>query len=991
MDSLQEKLQAALGDSYRIDRELPGGGMSRLFIATERSLDRTVVVKVLPPELASEVSAARFQREMSVTAHLQHPHILPILTAGSHDRLLYYIAPYVAGESLRERLKRDGALPIPFALRTLNDVADALAFAHAQGVVHRDVKPENILLAGDRAVLADFGIARAVDAGRTAERVTAVGTSVGTPGYMAPEQIVGDSEVDARADVYALGVIGYEMLAGTPPYSGATSRDLLAAQMGVSPPPISSLRTDTPARVSSAITRALASDPALRPGTAGEFHKMLQDDSVSAARPAGSPRAARLAGAVGVATLVAAAAAWMLWARSHAPRIVAAPGGKRMVAVLPFSLAGRAEDQFLGPGMVDLLSTTLDGAGDLHTASPPAVLAAANREAKGRPLDPATARVIANRLGAGLYVLGGVVDVGGHLRVNAGLYDASGNEPIVSAVADGDTTDLFGLVDRLSAQLITGEAHGPSGRITQLASVTTQSLPALKAYLEGEAAFRANKFDVARDAFQRAVAADSAFALAYYRLSIAAEWLTQVDLSERASERAVRFSDRLSAHDRQLLAAMLAERRGEAAESERIYRSLIATYPDDIESWWQLGEILFHVAPLRGAPLSDAYAPFARVLALDPTSTPALVHLARVAAAAGDRVAVDSLVARALALAPAGERAYEMRVLRAAADGDSTSFAGLVQEFGAADDFQTWLSGWSLAIYVHRSDLSRAILARLTEPSRAAEVRARGHTSLAALDVMHGRLHDAESELTQADVLAPGLGLEYRGLVAMLPFRPIDANRVRAIRGLLESWNAAAMPVVAAPSVAFNANNGIHALIRGYLLGLCDAQLGDLLGAQREVASLPHAFGATAAPNLTQSFQTAITAEGLALSGHQAEAESMLAANQVEGYYEWFIGSVFRSGGRERFRHAQALAAVKQDTSAIRWFSSFQASSSDDLMYLAPSYLERARLEERLGRPVQAASDYHEFLQLWPNPDPELRPLIDDAQHRLAALGSQKN
>ena len=157
----------------------------------------------------------------------------------------------------------------------------------------------------------------------------------------------------------------------------------------------------------------------------------------------------------------------------------------------------------------------------------------------------------------------------------------------------------------------------------------------------------------------------------------------------------------------------------------------------------------------------------------------------------------------------------------------------------------------------------------------------------------------------------PGLGLEYRGLVAVLPFRPINANRVHAIHGSLESWNAAAMPVVAAPSVAFNANNGIHALVRGYLLGLCDAQLGDSRGAQREVATLPHAFGATAAPKLTQSFQTAITAEGLALSGHQAEAESMLAANPPEGFYEWFIGSVFRSGGRERFRLAQALAATE--------------------------------------------------------------------------------
>jgi tetratricopeptide (TPR) repeat protein len=660
-----------------------------------------------------------------------------------------------------------------------------------------------------------------------------------------------------------------------------------------------------------------------------------------------------------------------------------------MVAVLPFSLAGRAENQYLGPGMVDLLSTTLDGAGDLHTASPHAVLATAARETNGRPLDQAAASAIADRLGAGLYVLGTVVDVGGHLRVNAALYESHATDPMVSAVADGDTTDLFGLVDRLSAKLITGQARGPSARTTQLASVTTRSLPALKAYLEGEAAFRANKFDAARDAFERAVAADSAFALAYYRLSIVAEWLTLADLAERTAERAFRFSDRLAPHDRQLFAALLANRQGDIGEAERIYRSIVRTYPDDIEAWWQLGEILFHNGPLLGRPLSDSYAPFARVLALDLASTPALVHLARVAAAAGNRGEVDSLVARALALAPAGERAYEMRVLRAAIDGDSVGMAGLVREFADVDDFQTWLSGWSLALYVHRSDLARPILERLIEPSRPPEVRARGRIALAALDAMHGRLHDAESEL--ADTVAPGLGLEYHGLVTLLPFRPPDTSRVRAIRGLLDHWDAARMPIVAAPSIAFNANNGIHALIRGYLLGLCDAELGDARAAQRDIANLSHAYGSEMAPGLARNFAAAISAEVSWLAGRGTEADSALASKQQEGFYEWFIGSAFRSEGRERFRHGQALAAMKQDTAAIRWFSSFDASSSDDLMYLAPSRLERGQLEERLGRTAQAANDYREFIRLWSNPDPELRPLVDEAQHRLAALGSRKD
>src|SRR5437667_7144008 len=229
MGDLLTRLQRAVGDAYRIEKELGGGGMSRLFLATEASLHRQVVIKLLPPEFASDVSVARFQQEIELAAHLQHTNILPVLTAGAKDDLLFYVMPFVTGESLRHRMTREGKLPVTDAVRVLHEIADALAYAHAEGVIHRDVKPENILLLGSHAVLTDFGVARALAGTQSGARLTDTGVAIGTPAYMSPEQAAGERHVDARADVYALAVVGYEMLAGVPPFAEPTAQSLLDA------------------------------------------------------------------------------------------------------------------------------------------------------------------------------------------------------------------------------------------------------------------------------------------------------------------------------------------------------------------------------------------------------------------------------------------------------------------------------------------------------------------------------------------------------------------------------------------------------------------------------------------------------------------------------------------------------------------------------------------------------------------------------------------
>ncbi|HWP36047.1 MAG TPA: serine/threonine-protein kinase, partial [Gemmatimonadales bacterium] len=227
---LQSRLQSAVGITYRVARELGGGGMSRVFLAEETELGRKVVIKVLPPEMSAGVNVDRFRREIQLAAKLQHPHIVQLLTAGAAGDLLYYVMPFIQGESLRARLAREGELPISEAARILREVVDALAYAHRHGVVHRDIKPDNVLLSEGHAVVTDFGVAKAVSESTGAgSSLTSLGVALGTPAYMAPEQAVADPHVDHRADIYAVGVLAYEMLCGRLPFAASTPQGLLAA------------------------------------------------------------------------------------------------------------------------------------------------------------------------------------------------------------------------------------------------------------------------------------------------------------------------------------------------------------------------------------------------------------------------------------------------------------------------------------------------------------------------------------------------------------------------------------------------------------------------------------------------------------------------------------------------------------------------------------------------------------------------------------------
>ena len=281
-EGLLEDLKDALDGLYVIERELPRGGMSRVFVATEVALGRHVVIKVLSPELAATLSAERFKREIQLAARLQHPHIIPLLSAGEAATHLYYTMPLVDGDSLRERMSRMRPMPIPDVIEIVSAVARALHYAHEQGVAHRDIKPENVMFFHDQAVVLDFGIGKALENaaedfidGREALRITMPGTSLGTPTYIAPEQASGDPALDHRADLYALGVVAYEMITGHPPFAGRSPQQVMQAHASRPPDPIGPRRPDAPAHLVAIVMQALAKSPAHRPASGNAIAEAL--------------------------------------------------------------------------------------------------------------------------------------------------------------------------------------------------------------------------------------------------------------------------------------------------------------------------------------------------------------------------------------------------------------------------------------------------------------------------------------------------------------------------------------------------------------------------------------------------------------------------------------------------------------------------------------------------------------------------------------------
>ena len=524
LSDLREQLQHSLGDAYTIERELGGGGMSRVFLADEAALGRRVVVKLLPAELMGGVSIGRFRREISLAARLQHPHLVPLLAAGEIDGQPYYTMPFVEGESLRARLSH-GELPIPETISILRDVARALDYAHGKGVTHRDIKPDNILLAGRSAVVTDLGVAKAIsDSAATTGTMTSAGIALGTPAYMAPEQAAGDPATDHRADIYAFGMMAYEMLAGHAPFSGRTAQAILAAHVVETPPPIASLRPATPQRLAELVTRCIAKKPGDRPQTAGEIASELEtvatpiEHSASAIRYSSTRRGVGVsrrwivvAGALAVLMLVAGTLFWRA-------RTGGAGAPIRSIAVLPFdNKSGDTTLDYLQDGVTDHVRDALNAIPDLTVKA-----RSSSQQVKGRP-----ASEIGSKLGVGAVIQGSVSGSNARLHVTAELVRTSDDAALWSKTFDGQAKDLVGIQDTIAREVVvrlrlaSGPPASTGGGLASAGARGTTDPEAYDVLLRGRYALDRTDSPRAEMLFRQALARDPHFARARAYLAVA--------------------------------------------------------------------------------------------------------------------------------------------------------------------------------------------------------------------------------------------------------------------------------------------------------------------------------------------------------------------------------------------------------------------------------------------------------------------------------------
>ena len=524
MTDTLDRLRAALADRYVLERELGGGAMSRVFVAEETSLGRKVVIKLLPPELAATLSVDRFRREIQLAASLQHPHIVPLLAAGEAGDLLYYSMPLVEGESLRARLARDAELPVPEAVRILRDVADALSYAHRHGVVHRDIKPDNVLISDGHALVTDFGVAKALDHARQSS-VTATGLALGTPAYMAPEQAAADPHADQRADIYALGVLGYEILAGQPPFTGRTAQAVVAAHLTQAPTPLAELRPSVPPALAALVMRCLEKRPADRWQSAGELLHVLESFStpvdgvattsaapIPRSRPARRRPVALLALGAG---LVAVAAGWL--ALRHSRGTV--PLDADLIAVAPFDVPD-TKLSLWRESLVDVLSRNLDGAGPVRSVPSTTVI----RRWSGRA-DRPSAAALGRRTGARLVVFGSLIGAGpDSARLTATAFDVVEDRPLAEIELRDEADRMDRMADSLTVRLLRELGRTRRIEVFRTTSLGSTSLPALKAFLRGEQWFRRASWDSALVSYEQAIALDSTFPLALWRSSMVLGW-----------------------------------------------------------------------------------------------------------------------------------------------------------------------------------------------------------------------------------------------------------------------------------------------------------------------------------------------------------------------------------------------------------------------------------------------------------------------------------
>ncbi|UCF41558.1 MAG: protein kinase [Gemmatimonadota bacterium] len=582
MDDFAARLTTALGDRYAIERELGSGGMATVYLAEDLKHHRKVAVKVLRPDLAATLGPERFLREIEIAARLQHPHILPLLDSGDADGFLYYVMPYVEGQSLRDKLAKEGELPVGEAVRIIRDVVDALTAAHALGVVHRDIKPENVLLSGRHALVSDFGVAKAVSEATGREKLTTAGVALGTPAYMAPEQAAADPHLDHRVDIYAVGAMAYELLTGRPVFMGTTPQQVLSAHVTEAPQPVTRHRGTVPPALESVVMRCLEKKPADRFQDVWELLPLLEALTTPSGgvTPTGLvpvDRAAKrrwmmIGGAAGVAVVIALIV--LVAALANGSGIAL---DQRRVAVLPFENQ-TGEDSLDVHGVVaaSWITDVLQQANVMSVVPSLVVQQELGALEGGNPV-----REVAELTGAGIVVTGSYSRVGDSLRFRAGIIDAAGMElvhavPPASGLPGSPEAAFAELSGRVAGALA---IMGDTVFAAELEhSLQLPSFAAYREYVAGLDLFTRGRYDDAIQYFVRANELDASFFQVLLWAAVAhsnrGRWAEADSLAQMLEP----YRGRASNWEQQMLDWFRATLRGDNREALRIVRAVDDNY-----------------------------------------------------------------------------------------------------------------------------------------------------------------------------------------------------------------------------------------------------------------------------------------------------------------------------------------------------------------------------------------------------------------------------
>jgi tetratricopeptide (TPR) repeat protein len=998
MPDLFDRLKDALADRYTIERELGFGGMATVYLAEDLKHHRHVAIKVLKPELAAAVGPERFLREIEISAGLDHPHILPLYDSGEADGFLYYVMPYVEGESLRDRLQRERQLPIEAALEIAREVADALSYAHSREVVHRDIKPENILLAGGHARVADFGIARALSAAG-AERLTETGLAIGTPAYMSPEQASGSSEVDGRSDLYSLGCVLYEMLAGEPPFTGATVESIVRQHLAVEPPSITGLRPAVPPQVAAALMRALAKTPADRFSPAAQFADALRPPAV--ATPPGTTvrhgapslwsHPLRAGGVFGLGSLALLALIYLLVVQVGLPTWVFATAVVLLVVGLPMVVATsllerrRVSDAGTGgtAGLGQWLTWRKTGLGGVFGFSALGLVTVAYMAMRALGIGPAGTLIATGAIAERERIL--LADF--ENRTSDSAHGATVTELMRIGLAQSPTVNILdpGQVGRILQRMQRSPAEGLGPDVAMEAA----EREGIKGVITGEI-----------------VSVGSGFSLSARLVSATGDVLTARQETAASENELVGAVDRLSTR--------LRERFGESLRSIRRGQPLDAVTTGSLQALrvfsqglqaWNQGDVARAMQLLEEALTIDttfamAYRKLGIILNNQGERRSRAVEAATKAYQYRDRLTEREryLVTAAYHSVVTRNRDQAISAYRTLLDMYPDDLIGLNNVgvlYGALRDDERAKEYYTRALAVDSTN-------RLYYSNLASTLEQLGHFDSAAIVIEKfearfpenpyvlishiiyaamARDYDAAEQLgdslmseQRGTVFWEALALEWMGSLAAMQGRVGTARRrwdralnVTGGRGLSGQYLfRAARQAVVEMMLLDDPAIGRRLLQEA----LARYPLESLSPLDRPYTRLALAYAAANEPERAQTLL--------------AEYDATPDADHSIAEERWRYGASWLARAYDQLGHADSATALYEEFAELR-----SSAIYNDAGHLAHAYMRLGELYEQRGEPEKAIEYYGRFVELWETADAELRPWVERATEAMARLAGE--